>query len=120
MYRTVQRLDGFVSADAPYEREITVRTRLLTFDGDKLMLNIDTGGLGYALVGFEDEAGNVIPGFGADECVYINGNFVHKTVEWLDAAGRAHVDLSELKGRTVRVVFRLRGASLYALQFVKS
>ncbi|MCB1103726.1 MAG: LamG domain-containing protein [Cephaloticoccus sp.] len=120
VYRTVQRLDGFVSADAPYEREITVRTRLLTFDGDKLMLNIDTGGLGYALVGFEDEAGNVIPGFGADECVYINGNFVHKTVEWLDAAGRAHVDLSELKGRTVRVVFRLRGASLYALQFVKS
>lgn len=119
VYRTVQRLDGFVSADAPYEREITVRTRLLTFDGDRLVLNIDTGGLGYAIVGFEDEDGRPIPGFSPDDCVYINGNFVHKTVEWLDANGRAHTDLGELAGRPVRMVLRLRGTSLYALQFVR-
>jgi hypothetical protein len=114
VYRTVQRLDGFVSADAPYEREITVQTRPLIFEGSRLVLNIDTGSLGYAQVGILDKKGNAIPGFSVDDCVYLNVNSVAHTVEWL---GRG-ADISALAGRPVRLVLRLRGASLYALQFV--
>lgn len=115
VYRTVQRLDGFVSATAPYERAITVRTRPLTFEGARLVLNIDTGSLGYAQVGILDDQGRPISGFSADECVYINVNSVAHPVEWL---GRG-TDVSSLAGRTVQLEFRLRGADLYALQFAR-
>ncbi|MDO8544732.1 MAG: LamG domain-containing protein [Opitutaceae bacterium] len=113
IYRAVQRLDGFVSADAPYDREISIRTRLLTFKGSQLVLNIDTGALGYAQVGILDEHGAAIPGFATNDCVYINTNSVACTVEWL---GRG-TDVSALAARTVQLEFRLRGASLYSLQF---
>lgn len=114
VFRCVQRLDGFISADAPYDRLATIVTRPLTFVGNRLVLNINTGGMGYAQVGLEDEHGRPIPGFGVDDAVFINGNFTAHTVEWL---GRG-TDLSSLAGRPVRVVIKLRGASLYAMQFL--
>ena len=114
VYRAVQRLDGFVSADAPYDRTGLIITRPFTFTGQRLELNINTGAMGFAQVGFEDQEGRPISGFGVDDCVFINGNFVHHTVEWL-GQGK---DVSSLAGRTVRLVVRLRGASLYALQFL--
>jgi hypothetical protein len=110
----VQRLDGFVSADAPYDREATLVTHPLRFAGRRLVLNVDTGATGYAQVGFLDERGEPIPGFSVDECVYVNGSFVDHPVEWL-GKGR---DVSALAGKTVQLVLRMRGASLYALQFV--
>jgi hypothetical protein len=114
VYRTVQRLDGYVSAESPYDKLATLVTRPLTFTGRRLELNIDTRGLGYAQVGLEDEHGRPIPGYGVDDCVFINGNFVRHTVEWL---GRGP-DVSSLAGRTVRVVVKMRNTSLYSLQFV--
>jgi len=115
VYRAVQRLDGFVSADAPYDRLGTIVTRPFTFTGRRLELNINTGAMGYAQVGLEDEQGRPIPGYGVEDCVFINGNFVAHPVEWL---GRG-TDVSALAGRTLRLVIRLRGASLHALQFVE-
>jgi hypothetical protein len=109
----VQRLDGFVSAVAPYEREITLVTRPLTFTGSRLRLNIDTGALGYAQVGLLDANGRAIPGFAPEDCVYVNVNSVAHPVEWMGRGG----DVSGLAGRVVKVILRLRGASLYALQF---
>jgi hypothetical protein len=44
----------------------------------------------------------------------VNGSFVEHPVEWLGKGS----DVSSLAGRTVRLVVRMRGASLYALQFV--
>lgn len=115
VYRAVQRLDGFVSADAPYEREGRIVTRPFTFEGGRLMLNINTGAMGFAQVGFEGMDGRPVPGFGVDDCVYINGSFIAHPVEWL---GRGS-DVSGLAGRAVRLVVRMRGASLHALQFVE-
>jgi hypothetical protein len=114
VHRLVQRLDGFVSADAPYDREATLVTHPLRFAGGQLVLNVDTGATGWAQVGFLDERGQPVPGYGVDDCVYVNGNEVAYPVEWL-AQGR---DVSPLAGRTVQLVIRMRGASLYALQFV--
>jgi hypothetical protein len=115
LYRLVQRLDGFVAAEADYTGG-TLVTRPLTFTGKRLRLNIDTGAVGYAQVGFLDEAGRPIPGFSVDECIYINGDFVDTPVEW---RGRG-ADVSSLAGRVVQVVFRMRGAKLYAMQFTKN
>jgi hypothetical protein len=46
-------------------------------------LNIDTGAAGYAQIGILDENGRLIKGFGVDDCVYINGDFMSAEVEWL-------------------------------------
>jgi hypothetical protein len=114
VYRLVQRLDGFVSVDAPYDREGTLVTRPLTFAGERLELNVDTDAAGYVQVGFTDVDGTPIEGYSVDDAVYVNGDFVDAEVEWL---GRGS-DVSHLAGRTVHLVFRLRGAKLYAFQFV--
>jgi hypothetical protein len=115
VYRAVQRFDGFVSADAPYGTDGTLVTRPLTFSGNKLLLNIDTDAHGYALVGLLDEDGREIPGFGVEESILINGDFIEEEVKWLNSGS----DVSTLQGRTVRVAFRMRGAKLYSMQFTE-
>jgi hypothetical protein len=137
VYRLVQRLDGFVSADAPYGKEGWLITKPLVFSGNRLLLNIDTDATGYAQVGFLDEKGHPIDGFAVDDCVYINGDFIETTVEWfpgweefdafdgkmidevdkINEKYKCTSDLSALEGQTVQVVFRLRGCKLYAMQF---
>ncbi len=115
VYRLVQRLDGFVSLDSPYGHETTAVTKPLVFSGDRLQLNVDTDAVGYMQVGFLDAQGEPIEGFSVDECIYVNGDFIAGEVEWLNGK-----DLSALEGRTVQVVLRMRGAKLYAMQFVDS
>jgi hypothetical protein len=112
VWRMVQRLDGFVAAEAPYEGG-TFTTKPLTFDGSRLRLNINTDATGYAQVGFLDANGNPIPGFSIDDCVYINGDFIDTPAEWLHHGS----EVSSLRNRTVRLVFRMRGAQLFAMQF---
>jgi len=115
VHRLVQRLDGFVSADAPYDRNAELVTHPLRFAGDRLVLNIDTGATGHAQVGFLDEHGQPIAGFSVGDCVYGNGSGVEQPVEWLENGS----DVSSLAGRIVQMVVRMRGSSLYALQFVR-
>lgn len=115
LYRYVQRLDGFVAAEAAYTGG-TLKTKPFRFEGNRLMLNIDTGATGYAQVGFLDEHGAPIPGYSTDDCVYINGDFIETPVEWL---GRG-TDVSPLAGKTVQLVFRMRGTKLFAMQFTKA
>ena len=113
IFRTVQRRDRFVAAEAPYEREATLVSRPLVFSGRQLVLNIDTHASGWAQIGLRKADGSAIPGFGVDECIYVNGNELNYPVEWL-ARGK---DVSSLAGQTVQVVVRMRGANLYSLQF---
>jgi hypothetical protein len=139
VYRFVQRLDGFVSADTPYDRTGTLVTKPFRFEGSSLILNIDTDAAGYAQVGFLDEAGNPVDGFSVDQCVYINGDLLSMPVEWIQnpedvnipyggsidddlekaAKLKYTMDVSSLAGKTVSLVFRMRGARLYAMQFLK-
>jgi len=113
VFRVVQRLDGFISADTPYTGGSLV-TRPLTFEGNRLVLNIDTGATGYAQVGLLNERGKPIEGFGIDDCVYINGDFIETEVEWINNG----TDVSSLAGKPVQLVIRSRGTKLYSLQFV--
>jgi hypothetical protein len=92
-----------------------METRPLIFSGKKLLLNVKTDATGYVQVGFEDERGEPIPGYSVEDCIYVNTDDVAAEVGWLHAGS----DVSSLAGKTVRIVFRMRGASLYAFQFVQ-
>jgi hypothetical protein len=111
VYRLVQRLDGFVAAEADYQGG-TFTTKPLKFQGNRLYLNLNTGAAGYAQVGIVEADGKPIPGFSVDDCIYINGDFLHTAVEW-----KRGTDVGSLEGRTVRLVFRMSGTQLYAMQF---
>lgn len=113
IFRTVQRLDRFVAAEAPYDRAATMISRPLTFTGRRLVLNVDTGASGFVQVGFQRPDGTPVKGFAVDDCVYVNGNELRYGVEW---AARG-TDLSSLAGETLQMVIRLRGARLYSLEF---
>jgi hypothetical protein len=115
VYRLVQRADGFVAAEAPYGAEGLLVSRPLLFEGNRLVLNVDTGATGYAQAGLTDASGRPADGFGLDDCVYLNGNAVDAEVEWL----RRGKDVASLAGKPVRLLVRMRGARLYALQFVR-
>ena len=99
VFRVVQRFDGFISADTPYTGG-SLTTRPLTFEGNRLVLNIDTGAAGYAQIGILDENGRSIKGFGVDDCVYINGDFMSAKVEWLGKGA----DVSSLYWKAVQLV----------------
>jgi hypothetical protein len=117
VHRLSQRRDGFVSIDAPYEKEGTFTTHPLRFGGNQLVVNIDTGATGCAQFGFEDEQGRPVPELSVDDCVWVNGNKVADRVMWLRPDGKIRTDLSEIAGQPVRLVVRLRGTSLYSIQF---
>jgi hypothetical protein len=114
IFRVVQRLDGFVSADFAYTGGV-LTTRPLTFTGNRLVLNVDTDATGYLQVGLLDKNDKPVDGFGVDDCIYVSCDETAAEVEWL-AKGK---DVSSLAGETVRVVFRGRGAKLYSMQFVE-
>jgi len=138
VYRTIQRLDGFISLDSPYEKEIEVVTKPFVFEGNRLSLNIDTDAMGYSQVGFLDEKNKPIPGFDVDQCVYINGDFISTEIEWIKNPNEIKVffsedkdemlanakkiktssDVSSLQGKVVKLVFRMRGSKLYSMQFI--
>lgn len=109
--RAVMRLDGFVSADFDYTGG-TLLTPPLRFVGSRLELNLDTGAGGMGRVEILDEFGEPIHGFTLAEADPINGNNAHTIVSW-----RRKSDLSALAGRTVRLIFKMRSAKLYAFQF---
>lgn len=110
--RLVQRMDGFVSADAAYEGgELT--TVPIRFSGSHLFLNIDTGALGFARVEIQDGRGRPLPGFRADDCKRINGNFIRHEVHW-----NGKSDVGSLSGQVVRLRFVMRSTKLYSYQFM--
>ena len=111
--RLVLRLDGFVSADAPYQGgELT--TIPLVFDGRALELNVQTSVAGQVQVELLHN-GRPIAGYSAAEADSIKGNFIAKTVTW---NGRSEV--SSLAGKPVQLRFFMRDAKLYAFQFITS
>ena len=82
----VQRLDGFVSANAAYTGG-TLLTPPLTFDGDRLELNIDVAAMGEARVELRDREGRPIDGFGAGDCDRLTCNDVAARVRWARQRG---------------------------------
>jgi len=111
VFRLEQRIDGFVSADFDYEGGVLV-TEPFVFQGNCLLLNLNTSAAGEGRVGILDAAGGPIEGFTVDDCQIVNGDYLARPVAW-----RGDPDVSPLAGKPVRLRFAMRGTKLYAMQF---
>jgi len=110
--RAILRLDGFIAAEAGYTGGILM-TLPMIFEGSRLVLNLDTSAGGYARVEILDETGKPVPGFTYHDADELNGNNVNMPVTW-----NGNQDLSSLEGKPIRLNIRMRGAKLYAFQFL--
>lgn len=109
--RVVQRLDGFVSLYAG-EADGKVVTVPVTFEGERLELNVETSITGFVRVELQDAYGTPIPGYTMKESDAIKGNYIAKTVTW-----QGNPDVKSLEGTPIRIHLHMRDAKLYALQF---
>ena len=109
--RYVLRLDGFVSARAPFAGG-EILTRPIKFDGDKLFVNYSTSAAGSLKVELQDASGQPLPGFTLQDCDEHYGDSVRQVVQWKNAP-----DLASLSGRPIRARFVLRDGDLYGFQF---
>ena len=112
--RAILRLDGFVSADAGYGGGEIV-TPAVRFEGERLELNLDTGGGGAVRVELQDAEGRPLSGYTERDASWICGNSVRMPVRWGTSG-----DVGSLSGRPIRLRFVMRDCKLYAFQFVDS
>lgn len=110
--RYTLRLDGFVSASAPWKGG-RLLTRSLTFDGESLEVNFSTSAAGSLRVELQDTDGKPIEGFSLADCPEIFGDSLNRTVSW--KTDRA---LSALAGKPIRLLFELKDGDLYSFRFV--
>lgn len=109
------RRDGFASLtdDRATPQPVRVRslpasvtTRPIRFAGSHLFVNADVAG--EMKVEALDQAGRVLPGYGADRCVAITGNATRLPVAWSGSP------IGALAGETVRFRFRIDRGRLYS------
>ncbi len=111
--RYTYRLDGFVSVQAPLAGgEMT--TRLIRFNGSRLILNYSTSAAGSIRVEIQDEAGKPIPGCSLRDSRELFGDSVEQVVSWTRTR-----DLSALSATPVRLRFVLKDADLYSIRFLR-
>ena len=55
-------------------------------------------------------------GFEIENCPWIYGDSLNRTVEWLSGTGITE-DVSSLAGKVVQLVFELKDADLFSFQF---
>lgn len=115
--RAILRLDGFALLEAGYE-EGEVVTPLVRFAGERLEVNLDTAGGGYALVELLDDQGRPIPGYTRDDATPLWGNSVRMPVTW-GGRNADRQDVGPLAGQPISIRFVLRDCRLYAFQFVE-
>ena len=111
IYVNESRLDGFISADTPYEGGWLV-TPPIVFEGSRLELNVDTSAGGTASVEIQTPEGSPIEGFSREDCDTINGNSVRMPVTYGGSG-----DVGSLAGRPVRLRIETYDSKLYAFQF---
>lgn len=109
--RMVLRTDGFVSIHADGTQGECI-TKALVFEGEKLVLNYATSAVGSIRVEVQDAHGEVIRGFGLQDCPPIFGDRLQHVVSW-----KRRSDLSMLAGKPIRLRFVNRDADLYSLRF---
>jgi len=107
------RLDGFVSLDAS-EQGGFFTTKPFRFCGDLLVINADAAG-GELAVEVRDAGDNPIAGYALSDCDPFAGDAVRHTVRW-----NGSPDVGKLAGGDIRLHFAMKGARLYAFQFVET
>jgi hypothetical protein len=110
VYRTVQRLDGFASADFESGGGELV-TPPFRFSGSSLCLNLNAKA-GSGQVEIQDASGIPIPGFELAACKTLKSDSTTQKVRWKKTS-----NLSALKAQPIRLKFTMRAVKLYAFQF---
>ena len=111
LFRAVSRLDGFISADTPYEGG-ALTTPPLIFKGNQLTLNIDTSAGGILRAEIQSADGKPIEGYTLADSDEHNGNSVSIPVRFQGSS-----DVSGLAGVPIRLHFQMYDCKLYAFQF---
>ncbi len=109
--RYTLRVDGFVSVNAPLSGGEFV-TKVIRFQGGRLLLNCSTSAAGSIRIEVQDEAGRAMPGFSLAEAPEMYGDSLEQPALWKDGS-----KLESLAGRAVRLRFVLKDADLYAIRF---
>ncbi|MCH2106389.1 MAG: hypothetical protein MK291_07100, partial [Planctomycetes bacterium] len=117
LHRYSMRLDGLASLRAGRAGGV-VTTRPLTFEGDRLELNLSTSAAGGVRVELQREDGTPYEGYALADCVEQIGNELDRVVTWRREGGRTS-DVSALAGEVVRLRFHLVDADLFAMRFMK-
>jgi hypothetical protein len=111
LFRAVSRLDGFISADTPYEGG-ALTTPPLIFKGDQLTLNLDTSAGGILRAEIQSANGKPIEGYTLTDSDDHNGNSVSIPVRF-----QGKSDVSGLAGVPIRLHLQMYDCKLYAFQF---
>ncbi|MBS3764002.1 MAG: hypothetical protein KGZ25_11950 [Planctomycetes bacterium] len=105
------RKDGFVSVHAPRSGG-EVLTKPLIFQGNWMEINFSTSAAGSLKIEIQGADGMPVDGFTVNDCVEQIGDELDRTVKWQNGD-----DLSELRGKPVRLRIVLTDADLYAIRF---
>lgn len=112
--RVTIRRHGFASVHVGHGGgEFT--TRVLTFDGDQLVLNYATSAAGGLRVEIQDAKGSAIPGYGLGDMDELFGDELDAVVTW-----KSKRDLTAFKGKPIRLHFVLHDADLFAIRTAKT
>jgi lysophospholipase L1-like esterase len=109
--RLEQRLDGFMSVDAPIEGGMFT-TPPIKFSGRRLLLNIDGSAMGTGKVALLDADGKEVSGRALSDCDEFSANSLSREVSW-----KGDADLSALAGKSVRIKFAMKSMKLYSFRF---
>lgn len=109
--RFTYRVDGFVSLHGGTGGG-GLRTKLLTFDGNRLVVNYATSPGGSLRVELQDPDGNPIEGFTRTDCLPLQGDEVEQTVAWTGGT-----DVGAFVGSSLHVRFVVENADLFSFQF---
>lgn len=110
--RFTLRIDGFVSANAPFSGG-ELLTKPLIFSGRRLSLNFATSAAGRLFVELCDVQGRPLSGFALSDADENFGDSLDRTLTW-----QGNADVSALAGQPVRLCFHLYDADVYSFQFV--
>ena len=105
------RVDGFVSLKGGVEWGSTL-TKPLVVEGNELHVNVDSwrGRVKAEVINPDD--GRPLPGYTRDDSIPAMVDSIDEPMRW-----KEKVDLTELRGKTVRLRFSLVEAQLYAFWF---
>jgi len=114
IFRARLRRDGFVSVDAGY-RGGEFTTPVLTFEGDRLEVSLDSSAGGWLQVEILTVGGTPVAGYELGACDTVRGNSFANRITW---QGRS--DVSELAYQPIRLRCVMRSMKLFAFQFATS
>lgn len=91
-----------------------VVTKPLKLEQPGLKVNVESFELAPIRVALSNADGQALPGYGLDDCrIEYDPASIYTPVRWKNKA-----DLSELRGRSVKLHFEVKGAALYSFRFV--